>query len=871
MTDSKRVANSPASLIVVACITVAAGIFVLDLLMPLGVAAGVPYVGLVLISLYSPWRRLVFLLAIVSTVLIMLGYFFSSPLVAPWIVITNRLFALVVVWMTAEFCQRRQQVERSMVKSERKLSFHLQNTPIAAIEWNLDFEVTEWNVAAEKVFGHSKKEALGRHAAGLLVSESARKHVDRVWNTLLENKGGRHSTNKNFTKDGRTIICDWNNTPLLDDNGKVFGVVSLVQDITQRKLAEEEIKRVSAQLQTSIKHMPIAYILWDSDQKVLKWNGAAEKIFGYSSEELLGERFLELIVPDTVKHLVDNVVEGLFSGKPSSYSEKDNNIRKDGQLISCLWHNTPIKDADGTVTAILSMTQDVTEQLRAEEALRESEEKYRTLFENATEAIFIYDPNSTRIIDANAATSRMYGYDMEELIGMSCFSLSAEKEKSASTMKTIQAEGNASVSNRLHIKKDGTVFSVDLSAYSITYGGKNAGIAISKDITETRRLQNLEARAQRLETAGQIAGQVAHDFNNLLGPLMAYPEFIREELPGNHPALAYLDDIEHSALKIADINQQLLTLGRRGHYNQETLNLNSVIHHAVKELGPTPDTLILETKLAENLLNIMGGASQIHRAVSNLLHNALDAVQEVGQITITTENYYVDDVSIAYGRVPRGEYVKLTISDSGCGIPDEIVQKIFDPFFTTKTTDQNRGSGLGLSVVNSVVQDHGAFIDLSTCVGKGTSFFIYFPPNRQSAEEQQINSSLGGDETVLIVDDDEIQRDVSNKLLEKLGYSVSSVKSGEKAVELIRQSSYDILILDMVMPPGIDGVETYRRILEIRPDQKALIVSGFSESARVFEAQSLGAGAFVKKPLTRTTIATALRTGLDRKPKSTAH
>ncbi|RKX20712.1 MAG: hypothetical protein DRP51_05320 [Candidatus Zixiibacteriota bacterium] len=350
--------------------------------------------------------------------------------------------------------------------------------------------------------------------------------------------------------------------------------------------------------------------------------------------------------------------------------------------------------------------------------------------------------------------------------------------------------------------------------------------------------------------------------------MMAYPEFIRDELPRNHPTLQYLDQIERAAQKIADVNQDLLTMGRRGHYNQEVLNLNTIVQQALSDMQPYPETLAFEVDLCDNLMDILGGNAQLHRMISNLLHNAKDAVRDIGQITVRTENYYVDDVSVVYGRVPKGEYVKLTISDTGCGIPDDIVQKIFDPFFTSKTTDKKRGSGLGMSVVDAVIRDHHGYIDLSTKVGEGTSFYIYFPITRKSLDSRDSDETRGGSEAILVVDDDDVQRKVATELLKKLGYNVGTVESGEKAIEFLRENSPDLVILDMVMPGGIDGAETYQRILEISPNQKAIILSGFSESDRVLKAQKLGAGAFVRKPVTGQVIATAVRAELDREEKT---
>ncbi|MCK4460627.1 MAG: response regulator, partial [candidate division Zixibacteria bacterium] len=391
-------------------------------------------------------------------------------------------------------------------------------------------------------------------------------------------------------------------------------------------------------------------------------------------------------------------------------------------------------------------------------------------------------------------------------------------------------------------------------------------ILVFRDVTEARRLQEYVSRARRLETAGRIAGQIAHDFNNLLSPLVAYPEFIRNELDENHSAVELLNDMERVALRMADVNQQLLTLSRRGHYDQAPMNLNEVIREVIKQRRPTPETLVIDTKLSEDLMNMKGGVSQIHRIVSNLVGNALDAMKNVGRLSIKTENFYADTTSVRFGRVPRGEYVLLTISDTGCGIPDGVLPKIFDPFFTTKVMDKGRGTGLGLSIVNAVVEDHGGHIDLETTIGEGTSFYVFFPITREVTETTPVGKDIvGGSERILVVDDDEIQRDVAMKMLEKLGYHAGAVESGERALEFVSENPQDLLILDMVMEPGIDGTETYRRALEINPTQRAIIVSGYAESDRVEVALEMGAGAFVRKPLSLKVLAVALRKELDRK------
>lgn len=389
-------------------------------------------------------------------------------------------------------------------------------------------------------------------------------------------------------------------------------------------------------------------------------------------------------------------------------------------------------------------------------------------------------------------------------------------------------------------------------------------VFIIRDITETKRLQNLESRALRLESAGSLAGQVAHDFNNLLGPLMAYPEFIKDELGEDHPAMEYISSIEKATAQIADINQQLLTLSRRGHYSLNVVNLNDLLKSVINQVQPDFKKITIALDLEENLMNVKAGQSQLYRVFLNLLTNAYDAMNGKGKLKVKTENYYIDDDRTRYNKIPRGEYVKVSISDTGSGINQNVVDKIFEPFFTTKVSNKKRGSGLGLSVVDGVIKDHNGHIDLVTSP-KGTTFYIYLPMTREDIKEAHVTPlQMGNNEKVLVVDDDEIQREVSLKLLKRLGYQAKTVTSGERAVEYLKNNKVDLILLDMIMPLGMDGAETYQEIKRMYPNQRALIVSGYSESAKVNKAQILGAGAYVKKPLTINALAKAIKEELNK-------
>jgi PAS domain S-box-containing protein len=638
---------------------------------------------------------------------------------------------------------------------------------------------------------------------------------------------------------------------LRNEEGVADRFIGTCRDITESVKARREIETI---YEMSLDLMCIADI---NTATFLRVNPAFTAELGYSEDELLNRPFLEFVHPDDLDRTIAVMEDKLQKGEKLITFE-NRYITKSGKCIWLNWTSHPIPE-EGITFAI---AHDVTRRKEREERLKASERRFRSYVDSAPNGIFVTDA-SGKIVDTNPAMSGITGYSPDRLRAMSIVDLIAVGSEQAGRdyLNQLCVGGQADGELPL-LTEDGETRWCAVSGVRLD-GDRCLGFV--HDISEMRRLQHLASRAERLETAGTIAGQVAHDFNNLLGPVMAYPDLIRDELPADHPARDYLDDIESAARKMSEINQDLLTMGRRGHFTQEVLDLNQVVRHAFREIIPRTDTLRCHLDLAADLLNVKGGRAQIHRMLANLLVNARDAVQDIGEISIRTENYYADNTTVAYGRVPKGEYIKLTIADTGCGIPQDIIERVFDPFFTTKSADKKRGSGLGLSVVDAVVKDHGGYLDLESKVGEGTSFYIYFPVTRDTPGEPEPAHSLTGSEKVLVVDDDPVQREVCRTLLQKLGYLVHAVDSGEAAVEAVTSYDPDLLVLDMVMPGGIDGTETFRRVREMRPSQRAIILSGYSETARVLEAQRMGAGAFVRKPLTKATLASVVRTELDRK------
>jgi signal transduction histidine kinase/CheY-like chemotaxis protein len=390
---------------------------------------------------------------------------------------------------------------------------------------------------------------------------------------------------------------------------------------------------------------------------------------------------------------------------------------------------------------------------------------------------------------------------------------------------------------------------------------------------ERRKLENRLHMAKKMEAFGALAGGVAHDLNNILGSMVSYPDLLLRELPQESPLHGTLETIKKSGIKAAVIVNDMLTLARSGVTTTSVVNMNSIISDyctspEFEQLKYFHPAVEIQTCLESELWNIRGSFFHLSKVVMNLVSNAAEAIPEKGRVVISTDNRIIPDPIKDYGEIKEGEYAVLCVSDTGVGIPHEDLEKIFEPFYTKKTLGRS-GTGLGMAVVWSTVKDHDGHIMVESIEGSGTKFTLYFPSTNEPLPPPQdqfpVAERSGKGESILVIDDVPEQREVACRILETMGYSVHAVGSGEEAVEYLKQVSADLLLLDMLMEPGMDGLETYRRIIEIHPGQKALMVTGFSETSRVKEALKLGAGGYVKKPYLLDQIGRAVRAELDRK------
>ena len=524
------------------------------------------------------------------------------------------------------------------------------------------------------------------------------------------------------------------------------------------------------------------------------------------------------------------------------------------------------------------------------QALKLSNEFNNTVMNSIAEPIAIIDVKTYRIIDANQAFLKETRLPREQVVGRTCYEATHNRTDPCSPphdtcpLHETLSQGSQAVSDHVHWTSDGEKRYVEVQTSPLwdERGEITRVIHIQRDITKHKLaeealkkrlfLEERLKRAEKMEVLGKLAGGVAHDLNNVLGVSMGYSELLREKVPEGSPLRSYVDQILSSTEKGAAIIQDLLTLTRRGVSVSKVIDLNGTVSTVFKsaefkKLQDDHPSVTFKVVLEKELLNINGSPVHLEKTVMNLLSNAAEAISGSGEVIVRTENRYLDRPVQGYDAVKDGEYAVLTVSDNGGGIRPDDLNKIFEPFYTKKSMGRS-GTGLGLSIVWGTVKDHDGYIDIRSSAEQGSAFTLYFPVTRERVAEDTakipIEQYMGHGESVLVVDDVAEQRQVATVILTRLGYRAAAVSSGEKAVEYLRNNQADILILDMIMDPGIDGLETYKRVRENNPKQKAIIVSGFSETERVQEAQALGAGAYVKKPYMMEQVGLSVRDELRR-------
>ncbi|MFH1137253.1 MAG: PAS domain S-box protein [Pseudomonadota bacterium] len=724
----------------------------------------------------------------------------------------------------------------------------------------------------ETVLGYREEELLGRPITALVhpddlpvIAEMVRKKQERPDPSPIQ------AEYRLVDKAGRVAWFETKGRVLLDPLGKNVGATFITRDIDARKKAEEAL-RESQERFALLQEASFGGIGIHDKGVILDANDSLCRLTGYSIEELIGMNGLLLIAPAWRDVVLDKIVTGY--DRPYDVE----GIRKDQTTypLEIQGRDIPYFERQARVTEF----RDISERKRVERLFRESEAKYRTLFERANDAIIVFDLEE-RIIDINHKGCELLGRTREEVLSMKAADITAPDFINRRA-DLVNGQGLPSWVKSPHesvVRRDnGRLIPIEVSHTLVEGQDQGRVISILRDISERKRGEEEKSRlqaqllqAQKMEAIGTLASGVAHDFNNILQMVGGYVQLLIGGDCLDERGLLYAREIDRASTRAAELVKGLLTFSRKVEPELKAVALNREIIAASKVLERTiPRMIAIEYHLDPDIPPVRVDVNQIHQVVMNLGANARDAMPDGGRLIFETRTQFIDKKgNFRKFDCDPGQYVLLRVSDTGVGMDGETLKHIFDPFFTTKEVGQ--GTGLGLSIVYGIVKSHGGEISCYSELGVGSSFNLYWPvaPEEKTDDAARIDPAFspaleGRGESILLVDDEDAIVEIARESLTYYGYKVFSASSGEEALEFFRApgNRADLVVLDLGMP-GMGGPKCLEALLEIDPAARVLVASGYSDKGHVFRAAESGARDFLDKPYRLTDLLSKIRKILD--------
>ena len=645
----------------------------------------------------------------------------------------------------------------------------------------------------------------------------------------------------------------------LEERVKQLEAAALASDTSERDHMERELRESEARLRLFIELAPAPIAMCDLKMHYIAYSRRWIKDYQLPDENLIGRSHYEVFqtIPDKWK----KEHQRCFKGEVID-SEEALFPRSDGSIDWVRRKVHPWRDSDGQIGGLIMFTEVITRRKRIESALIESEAKYRTLVENATDAIFIAQDEAIKFPNRKALEILGYKDENREEIPFLTIIHPDDRQRVADIhRRRLMGEKGLPTSYSFKIiNQQGREYVVELNAVRIDWEGRLATLNFVRDITEQKRLEQSLQQARKMDAIGTLAGGIAHDFNNILMGIQGHTSLMLFEEPLSATFREHLKGIETYVKSAADLTMQLLGFARGGKYEVIPINLNELVDQSAQLFGRTKKEIKIHKNLERNLWTVEADRHQIEQVLFNIYVNAWQAMPSGGQLYLSTTNTILDTAFVTPFQVDPGHFVKLSITDTGIGMDEATKQKIFEPFFTTKS--MGHGTGLGLASTYGIIRNHKGIINVYSEKGKGSTFNVYLPANvKTTALDEQIRIELiTGDETILLVDDEEMILDIGKRMLERLGYTVHAADCGLKAIELYRQHKerIHIVVLDMVMP-DMNGAETFDRIREINPQAKVLLSSGYSINGQATEILNRGCNGFIQKPFNLLELSQKLR------------
>ncbi len=770
--------------------------------------------------------------------------------------------------ITHDISERRKAAE-ALRESEERWLFALEGAGDGVWDYDVEnnrvFRSRRW----KEMLGYSEDDiSEGTEVWAGLVHPDDRQSSDACLNRHLRGETPVYVSEYRIRcKDGSyKWILDRGKVLRFSEDGRPLRIIGTQSDITERRQAEEALKKSEEFYRTIFENTGNASMLLDKDTTVLLVNSNFEKLSGYKRHEVENKMSWTVFVsPEDLAKMkrYHELRRKEGGGAPDSYEFTF--VDRQGQTRDVF---LSIALIPGTMISVASLM-DISERKKGEKALRESEERFRDLARLLPETVFETDEQG-RFTFVNQSSLERFGYTQEEVdSGLSLLDVVAPEDHERAIMNYSRIMNGEMIGlNEYYAKRrDGTVFPALVHTTVIYHDGKPAGLrGFLIDVTEKKNLEDQLLRSQKLEAVGTLAGGIAHDFNNLLMGILGNVSLMLMHFDETHPFYDRLKSMEEYVQRGSDLTKQLLGFARGGKYEVKPTNLGDFVRKSSDMFGRTKKEIRIHHKISDDLWSVDVDRGQMEQVMLNLFVNAWQAMPGGGDLYISVENKTPDESEVSPLGILPGRFVKVTITDTGIGMDDAVKERIFEPFFTTK--ERGRGTGLGLASVYGIIKNHGGFIQVESEKDLGTSFMIYIPAtDKEVPEEQKKNGEIRkGQEKVLLIDDEEMILEVGSSMLKGLGYEVITAPGGRQGLKLYEEvkDEVELVILDMIMP-DFGGKETFETLRRVNPDVKVLLSSGYSLDGQAKDIMKSGCRGFIQKPFSMADLSKKIREILDDK------
>jgi len=737
-----------------------------------------------------------------------------------------------------------------LVFRKNLLDSFLELTPDIVFFKDRDCRFVEVSKSKAKKYNLTRDEILGKSDFSFQKEEIAEKYFEEEQSIMNKEEPLLDQEAKLVDSDGTPNWTSYTKVPRYDKEGDVIGIIGISRDITRLKKTEEELRREEELLSNALESMEDGILVLNQDFHFTYWNNSMEKLTKIPRDKILksGKKPWE-IFPNLKEAKVDELMKQAMNGEVVK-KDKISYELKDGTNGFTSEMYLPLRNPDGDIYGIVGVVKEITKEIETKKTLRESEEKYKILVESSKDGIYIC--RAARFLFVNDRLCDILHYSKEELYNMEIWEIISEDDRSiVKEMERRREKGEEmpDVYEANTITKNDDLRFCEFSIRKITYQGLESFMGIIRDITEYKDMEKEREKADRLESLGLLAGGIAHDFNNFLTGILGNIALAKLHLDPEDESYEILQESERAAQSARSLTQQLLTFSKGGTPIKVTIDIEDLVKNSANFVL-SGSNVRCNFEFPDDFWNVRVDRGQLTQVFNNLILNANQAMPEGGVITVRGENVVITKAKNL--PLKDGKYVMIEIHDRGIGIPQDVISKIFDPFFTTK----QKGSGLGLSTVFSIIKRHEAFITVESEPEQGTSFFIYLPATERGAvrvREPKKEIFQGEGSRVLIMDDKSFVRNAAVKALKLFGYEVEGATDGAEAINAFKDAidkgkPFDVVILDLTIPGGMGGEDTLKKLRGIDPKMKAIVSSGYSEDPVMSEYKKHGFNAIVNKP-----------------------